>query len=70
MNYKELTRKLRSLDCHEIPRRGRGSHRKWINPVSGKGTVIPDWGNKDLKQGTIRSVLRQLGIENDNFEKV
>ena len=70
MNYKDLTRKLRSLGCKEIVRRRGGSHRKWINPATGKGTVIPDWGNKDLKQGTIRGILKQLGIGQDDFEEV
>ncbi len=70
MNYKELTKKLRVLGCHEIPRRGGGSHRKWINPASGKGTVIPDWGNRDLKLGTIKGILKQLGIDQNDFEKV
>jgi predicted RNA binding protein YcfA (HicA-like mRNA interferase family) len=69
MNYKELTRKLRALGCQEIPRRGGGSHRKWFNPASGKGTVVPDWGSKDLKQGTIRGILKQLGIDMNDFEK-
>jgi mRNA interferase HicA len=68
MNYKELTRKLHILGCQEIVRRGGGSHRKWINPSSGKGMVIPDWGNKDLKIGTLRSIIKQLGIDFDQFE--
>jgi predicted RNA binding protein YcfA (HicA-like mRNA interferase family) len=69
MNYKELTRKLRVLGCNEIPRRGGGSHRKWLNPATGRGAVIPDWGNRDLKQGTIRGILKQLSIDFDDFEK-
>jgi mRNA interferase HicA len=70
MNYREFTRRLEALGCKEIPRRGGGSHRKWINPTSGKGTVVPDWGKKDLKQGTIRSILKQLAIDTKEFEKV
>jgi len=70
MNYKELTEKLRALGCQEIPRRRGGSHRKWINPALGKGTVIPDWGNKDLKLGTIKGILKQLGIDQNDFQKV
>jgi predicted RNA binding protein YcfA (HicA-like mRNA interferase family) len=70
MNYKELTKKLRALGCQEIPRRGGGSHRKWINPATRRGSVIPDWGNKDLKQGTIRGMLKQLGIDQNDFERV
>ncbi len=49
MNYKTLTKKLLSTVCYEIKRRGGGSHRKWFNPATGRGTTIPDWGKKDLK---------------------
>ena len=69
MNYREFARRLQGLGCKEILRKGGGSHRKWINPASGKGTVVPDWGNKDLKQGTIRGILKQLGIDIKDFEK-
>ena len=30
-----LTKKLRRLGCRELPRRKRGSHRKWHNPTTG-----------------------------------
>jgi len=69
VNYRELSRRLRALGCQEIPRRGRGSHRKWVNSLTGKGAVIPDWGAKDLKKGTIRAILRQLGISWEDFIK-
>jgi hypothetical protein len=32
-------------------------------------TVVPDWGVKDLKEGTLHAVVRQLGIEWEVFEK-
>jgi mRNA interferase HicA len=67
VNYKEITKTLTTLGCHEIPRRGKGSHRKWINPATGEGTVIPDWGSKDLKEGTINAILKQLGIKREDF---
>jgi hypothetical protein len=31
--------------------------------VTQQATVIPDWGGKDLKLGTVRAAVRQLGIE-------
>ena len=70
MNYKELAKRLRTLGCHEVPRRGGGSHRKRLNPATGRGTVILDWGNKDLKEGTIRGILKQLAIDLSDFEKI
>ena len=69
MNYKELAKKLRVLGCHEIPRRGGGPHRKWLNPATGRGTAIPAWGNRDLNPGTIRGILKQLAIDLGDFEK-
>ena len=62
MTYREVARKLSSLGCHEVPRKGGGSHRKWTNPATGRSTVVPDWGGRDLKTGTIRGVVRQLGL--------
>ena len=70
MKYREFAEKLRALGCQEIKRKGKGSHRKWINPASGKGTVIPDWGSEDLKTGTIRAILKQLEIDPEEFRKV
>lgn len=68
MNYREVCRKLRALGCEELPRRGKGSHRKWRNPQTQQTTAVPDWGAKDLKLGTIRGVVRQLGLDWQDFQ--
>jgi len=70
VTYREMARKLSVLGCHELPRRGGGSHRKWFNPDTKRATVVPDWGGRELKLGTIRSALRQLGIDWQDFEGV
>ena len=67
MTYREIARKLRRLDCEELPRRSGGSHRKWHNPATGGIAVLPDWGSKDLKLGTVRAALRDLRIEWEQF---
>jgi predicted RNA binding protein YcfA (HicA-like mRNA interferase family) len=63
MTYREAARKLTALGCTEIPRKGGGSHRKWHNPAANRSTVLPDWGGRDLKVGTVRGAVRQLGLE-------
>ncbi|MCK9462268.1 MAG: type II toxin-antitoxin system HicA family toxin [Proteobacteria bacterium] len=68
MKYREAAGGLRRLGCEELPRRSGGSHRKWHNPRTGKATVVPDWGAKDLKSGTLRGIVQQLGIEWNDFE--
>jgi hypothetical protein len=35
----------------------------------GNATVVPDWGGRDLKLGTVRAAVRQLGIDWDEFER-
>ena len=55
-------RKLRALGCEELSRRGRGSHRIWRNALTGGSAVVPDFGTRDLRIGTIRAVLRNLGV--------
>ncbi len=67
MKYREISRKLKALGCEEIPRRGAGSHRVWHNPASDKIAPIPNWGAKDLKVGTLRAIIRQLGLNWKNF---
>ena len=67
MKYREAVKKLESLGCRELPRRGGGSHRKWYNPATNRFAPLPDWGSKDLKMGTLHAVVRQLGIDWEVF---
>jgi predicted RNA binding protein YcfA (HicA-like mRNA interferase family) len=66
MNYRQLTQRLRQLGCEEV-RHGKGSHVYWRNPATGALSPIPDWGNKDLRPGTVRAIIRQLGISRAEF---
>ena len=38
MKYREVARKLKALGCQELPRRGGGSHRKWLT----LNQILPD----------------------------
>jgi len=69
MKYRQVAEKLARLECVELPRRSGGSHRKWFNPATKRATVLPDWGSRDLRPGTIRAAVRQLGIDWSAFEK-
>ena len=69
MIYREVARKLAALGCAETARKGGGSHRKWHNPATNRSTVVPDCGGRDLKLGTVRSAVRQLGLDWSAFER-
>jgi len=66
MRYRELAQRLRELGCEEM-RSAKGSHRIWHNPVTGQLSAIPDWGARDLTPGTVRAVIRELGIARREF---
>jgi predicted RNA binding protein YcfA (HicA-like mRNA interferase family) len=66
MKYQELAKRLRELGCEER-RQAKGSHRIWYNPATNQVASAPDWGGKDLAPGTVRSIIRQLGISRDQF---
>ncbi|MBE7530164.1 MAG: type II toxin-antitoxin system HicA family toxin [Chloroflexi bacterium] len=51
----------------EYVRPGAGSHQIWWNPTLDRYTTIPDWGSKDIKPGTLRQILRDLGISRQEF---
>jgi mRNA interferase HicA len=68
MKYREAARKLKALGCQELARHSSGSHRKWYNPATDRFAPLPDWGAKDLKMGTLRAVVRQLGLEWKAFQ--
>ena len=67
MTYREVAKKLKKLGCSEVYRRGGGSHRLWRHLANDRMTTVPDWGSGDLKTGTLRAVIRQLGLDWNSF---
>lgn len=64
MTSRQAEAYVKSLGC--VRSHGVGSHRGWINPATGGYTVIPFHGNKNLPQGTLKAICRQLGIVEPN----
>jgi len=56
----DLERYLRSQGC-ALAREG-GNHAIWKNPLNGKVAPVPR--HREIKEGTVRSVCRQLEIPN------
>ena len=65
--YREIIRILK-LFGFEFCRQAAGSHELWFNPATGKYTTIPNHVG-DMPEGTLRAILRQAGIEPDDFLK-
>jgi predicted RNA binding protein YcfA (HicA-like mRNA interferase family) len=66
--YREIARRLRRLGF-EFRRQAAGSHEIWFHPTTGKYTTIPNHPG-DMPEGTLRAILRQAGVDADEFLKV
>jgi len=60
MTAKELLRKLRARGATVDPSHGKGSHVAVM--LNGRITYVPVHGRRELPAGTLRAILRQLGI--------
>lgn len=65
--YRVLTRRLASDGC-VLGRQstGGGSHRKWLNPKTQCAVDVPDNG-KPIPKGTLRKIVRRLGLNWENY---
>ena len=60
----KVTKKLRKLGF-EFYRNARGDHKIWFNPQTLCKTTIPH--HKQIKEGTLRNILKQAKIDVDTF---
>ena len=48
-------------------KRSKCSHQIYFNPLSNITIVVPVHGNKDIKKGTLLAILKQAGIDKNEF---
>jgi predicted RNA binding protein YcfA (HicA-like mRNA interferase family) len=65
--YREIVRKLKVTGFH-FDRQAAGSHEIWFNADSNLYTTVPNHPG-DMPEGTLRAILRQAGIDPDDFLK-
>ena len=63
--YREVSRRLRSLGF-AFDRPGPGSHEVWRHTITGKKVTLPHHSG-DMKEGTLRAILREAGIGVEDF---
>jgi predicted RNA binding protein YcfA (HicA-like mRNA interferase family) len=52
-----------------MDRRARGDHEVWIRSSTDGRTTIPNWGKRELRTGTVRAILRDLGVTRQEFDR-
>jgi predicted RNA binding protein YcfA (HicA-like mRNA interferase family) len=63
--YRDITKRLKQLGLR-FHRQAAGSHEIWFNESLRRYTTIPNHPG-DMPEGTLRAILRQAGVEVDQF---
>jgi predicted RNA binding protein YcfA (HicA-like mRNA interferase family) len=66
-SYRQIVKRLKALGF-AFDRQAAGSHEIWYNEHTDRYTTIPNHPG-DLFEGTLRAILKQAGIEPDDFLK-
>lgn len=66
--YREVVRRLKVLGF-AFDRQAAGSHEIWYNASANRYTTIPNHPG-DLPEGTLRAILRQAGVDVDEFLRI
>jgi predicted RNA binding protein YcfA (HicA-like mRNA interferase family) len=67
-SYRDIVKNLKRLGF-EFYRQAAGSHEIWHNPQTKKFTTIPNHSG-DMPEGTLRAILKQAGVDVDEFVNV
>lgn len=63
--YREIVQRLK-LHGFEFDRQAAGSHEIWFNATSRRYATVPHHPG-DMPEGTLRAILRQAGIDPQDF---
>jgi predicted RNA binding protein YcfA (HicA-like mRNA interferase family) len=63
--YRDVVAKLRDFGFM-FDRQGPGSHEIWRNALNGRKVTLPHHPG-DMKEGTLRAILREASIDVDDF---
>jgi len=65
--YRDVVHRLRAFGF-VFDRQGAGSHELWRQEASGRKVTVPHH-SRDMPEGTLRAILREAGIDVDEFLK-
>lgn len=66
LSYREVIRRLRKLGFR-FYRQGKGSHELWVRDADGYVVPVPRYKGKKIRKGTVRVIIREIGISVKEF---
>ena len=65
LSYQDIVRRLRQLGFR-LYRQGKGSHELWVRDADGIVVPVPHH-SRDVRKGTVRAIIRELGLTVEEF---
>lgn len=62
--YRTVARVLATFGFHAV--RQRGSHVRFKH-AEGRGTTVPNHSGEEVARGTLRAIIRDVGVDVDEF---
>ena len=62
LSYREVTRRLLALGFR-LYRHGKGSHELWVRDEDGRVVPVPHHQGKNIRKGTVRAIIREVGLD-------
>ena len=69
LSYTEISRRLRKLGFR-FYRQGKGSHELWVRDADGTVVPVPHHKGKKIRKGTVRAIIREVGVSVEDFMKM
>ena len=66
LRYREVIKRLRRFGFR-FYRQGKGSHELWVRDADGIVIPVPHHQGKAIRKGTLRAIIREVGVSVDEF---
>ena len=66
LDYQEVTKRLQRFGFR-LYRHGKGSHELWVRDLDGRVVPVPHHKGKKIRKGTIRAIIREVGVSVEEF---
>lgn len=68
LSYQDIVKRLKKLGFR-FYRQGKGSHELWVRDNDGKVIPVPHHRGKNIRKGTVKAIINEIGLSVDEFMK-
>lgn len=66
LSYQSLVKRIKKFGFR-FYRQGKGSHELWVRDEDGKVIPVPHHKGKSIRKGTVKAIIKEIGVTVDKF---